>query len=200
MLCQGNLVGPCCTLLGRKIPFGGTGVVYSPGSAALYNSNMPATRGLLMKRLLARLILPMAACVLACSIATAQTVTGTLDGHVTDPAGAVVPQVKITAKNVENGVERNTVTNDAGYFQISFLPLGSYDVTAQLTGFATMVAKNVDVTLNKTTTLNLTLKVSSIQESVNVNDVSPISDLPSGEIPLSNDKTLVEPLRTSVRT
>src|SRR5260370_37147032 len=149
MLCQGNLVGPCCTLLGRKIPFGGTGVVYSPGSAALYNSNIPATRGLLMKRLLARLILPMAACVLACSIATAQTVTGTLDGHVTDPAEAVVPQVKITAKNVANGVESNTVTNYAGYFQISYLPLGSYDGTRQLTRFAPMRAKSLDVAWNK---------------------------------------------------
>src|SRR5262249_28506431 len=108
-------------------------------------------------------------CLLACSVAAAQTVTGTLDGHVTDPAGAVVPQVKIMAKNVETGVERNTVSNEAGYFQIPFLPLGSYDVTAQLTGFATIVAKNVDITLNKTTTLNLTLKVSSVQESVNVN-------------------------------
>src|SRR5260370_12563269 len=147
-----------------------------------------------MKRLLVRSIPSMVACLLACSLASAQTVTGTLDGHIADPAGAVVPKVKITAKNLETGVERNTVTNDAGYFLMSFLPLGSYDVTAQLTGFATSVVKNVDVTLNKTTTVDLTLKVSSVQESVTVTAAPPLLDVRSGEIRRSIDDTLVETL------
>src|SRR5260370_24744370 len=62
-----------------------------------------------------------------------------------------------------------------------------------------MVAKNVDVTLNKTTTLTLTLKVTSIQESVNVNDVAPIIDVRSGEIRRSIDNTLVATLPSSGR-
>lgn len=153
-----------------------------------------------MKRLLLKSALFVLACALACSSAMAQTVTGTLDGSVADPAGAVVPHVKITAKNVETGAERTTATNDAGYFQMPFLPLGAYDVTAELTGFATVLATDIRVTLNKTTTLNLTLKVSSVQEKVTVNDIAPLVDVRSGEIRRSIDNTLVETLPSSGRS
>src|SRR6266542_1075915 len=112
--------------------------------------------------------LQLAICVSLCVQAGAQTVTGTLDGHIVDTTGAVVPQVHVTAKNAETGVERTTTSNEAGYFQISFVPLGKYDVTAQLTGFTTVLAKAIEVTLNKTTTVTLTLKVSSVQESLTV--------------------------------
>jgi len=63
-----------------------------------------------------------------CGVSAAQTVTGTLDGRITDQTGAVVPQAQVTAKHVATGVERNTTTNDSGYFQMPFLPLGEYQV------------------------------------------------------------------------
>src|SRR5215470_16355868 len=75
-----------------------------------------------------------------CGSSAAQTVTGTLDGRITDQSGAVVPQVQITAKHVTTGVERNTTTNEAGYFQMPFLPLGQYQVIASAAGFATVIA------------------------------------------------------------
>src|SRR5690348_12764275 len=103
---------------------------------------------------------------LSISVAAAQTVTGTMDGHIADPAGAVIPNVKITAHHIETGGDRMTTTNEAGYFQLAFLPLGSYDVTAQMQGFTTVVAKGIEVTLNKTSTVNLMLKLSALQESV----------------------------------
>ena len=113
-------------------------------------------------------ILPLAFVVALCITAVAQTVTGTLDGHITDQGGAVVPQVQVTAKNLATGVERSTTTNDMGYYQMPFLPLGQYQVTASATGFATVIAERVDVTLNKTTTANLSLRVSAVKESVTV--------------------------------
>src|SRR5580704_15160518 len=79
-----------------------------------------------------------------------QTVTGNLDGHITDPAGGAVAGVEIVARGVAMGVERTTRTNQEGYFEMPFLPIGAYDVTASMKGFATTVAKGNVVTLNKT--------------------------------------------------
>ena len=84
----------------------------------------------------------------------AQTVTGNLDGHITDAAGGAVPGVEVIAHGTATGAERATRTNQAGYFEMPFLPIGDYDVTVSLKGFATTVAKGNEVTLNKTTTLN----------------------------------------------
>src|ERR1051326_4289751 len=127
-------------------------------------------------------ILPVVLYFAFCGSTGAQTVTGTLDGHITDQAGAVVPQVQVTAKNLATGVERSTTTNDSGYYQMSFLPLGQYQVTTSLTGFTTVIAEQVDVTLNKTTTVNLSLRISTVKESVTVTDIVPLIDVTSGQI------------------
>lgn len=139
-------------------------------------------------------------CLLFALALGAQTVTGTLDGYIADQAGAVVPQVQVTAKNVQTGVERTTTTNEAGYFQMPFLPLGVYEVTAQQKGFATVVARNVEVTLNKTTSITLTLKVSTVQESVTVSDIAPLIDMTSGQIRRSIDESLAGSLPTAGRS
>jgi hypothetical protein len=112
----------------------------------------------------------------------AQTVTGNLDGHVTDPAGAVIAGAQVVARSAETGVERTTRTNGAGYFQMSFLPIGAYDVSVEAKGFSLMVAKDSTVTLNKTTTLNLTLQVSAVQQSVTVDEAAQMIDVTSGQI------------------
>jgi len=123
-----------------------------------------------------------------------------MDGRTVDPTGAVVPAVNITARHGQTGVQRTTVTNEAGYFQLPFLPLGVYEVTAEAKGFATLVAKDVTVTLNKTTTVSLTLKVSTLQESVTVSDVAPLIDVTSGQIRRSIEDTLAGSLPTAGRS
>ncbi|HEY1342873.1 MAG TPA: carboxypeptidase-like regulatory domain-containing protein, partial [Bryobacteraceae bacterium] len=139
------------------------------------------------------------ACVALCPPAAAQ-VTGSLDGHITDQAGAVVPMVNITAKNVATSVERSTTTNDSGFYQIPFLPLGDYQVTASLAGFATVVAENVSITLNKTTTVNLSLRVSTVKESVTVNEAAPLIDVTSGQIRRSLEDVLTYNLPSAGRS
>jgi hypothetical protein len=131
-----------------------------------------------------------AICLMLAVAAYPQTVTGTLDGRVTDQAGAVVPAVKITARSTQTGVERATQSNEVGYFQMSFLPLGQYELRAEAAGFATLIVKEVEVTLNKTVTIPIALKVSAVQESVTVSDVAPLIDLASGQIGRSIDSTL----------
>ena len=91
---------------------------------------------------------------------------------------------------MQTGGERATATNETGYFQLPFLPLGNYELTAQAAGFATVVAQNIQVTLNnKTTTISLALKISTVQESVTVRDVAPLIDM-TGQIRRSVDDVM----------
>src|ERR1700760_2354228 len=67
----------------------------------------------------------------------AQEVTATISGTVTDPSGAAVAGATVTAKSVERGIEYAGTTNDAGIYRIAQLPVGSYDMRIEKTGFET---------------------------------------------------------------
>ena len=71
------------------------------------------------------------------SAAHAQQTTATLTGTVTDPAGAVVADVTITATNLATNAVRETKTADTGGYTLPFLPAGDYSVTAVAPGFQT---------------------------------------------------------------
>src|SRR4029453_9080007 len=109
-------------------------------------------------------------------IASAQTVTGTLQGTVTDQNGGVVPGVDIVVRNMETGQERNLKTNSEGLFTAAFLPLGRYIVSASASGFTTLSQENIEVSLNQTRVINLSLKPSTITEAVVVTtETTPIN-------------------------
>ena len=100
----------------------------------------------------------LAACVLClCAAVFAQTVTGTLQGTVKDPNGAVVPGATVRARNVETGQERTLTTNDEGYYVATFLPVGRYDVTATGQGFGSVKREGVEVLLNQAVNADFSL-------------------------------------------
>lgn len=114
--------------------------------------------------------------VLLPSLASAQTVTGTLQGTVYDTKGAVVPGVEVIVRNVETGQERNLKTNDAGSYSATFLPLGRYKVTASGTGFSTATQENIEITLNETRVIDFSLNPSGVTEAVLVtSEAAPIN-------------------------
>lgn len=96
------------------------------------------------------LILVCAATLLCAASLYAQTVTGTLQGTITDPNGAVIPGATITIINTDTGLERTLTSSDEGFYVSANLPLGSYRVSAALANFATTVRENVEITLNRT--------------------------------------------------
>ena len=63
---------------------------------------------------------------------TAQTVTGTLQGTVTDTTGSPLPGVSVSIQNIETGATRQATTNERGQYSAPFLPLGRYKVSASL--------------------------------------------------------------------
>src|SRR5258708_6432371 len=66
---------------------------------------------------------------------SAQTVTGSVGGTVSDPTGAVVPNATVIAHNIATGIDTQATTNAAGIYSIRFLPIGEYEVTVQAPGF-----------------------------------------------------------------
>ena len=98
--------------------------------------------------------------------ASAQTVTGTLQGTVSDSKGAVVPGADVVIRNMETGQERNVKTGSEGTYLATFLPLGRYTVTTSSAGFSKVAQENIEVTLNQTIVVNFTLNPSSVTEAV----------------------------------
>jgi outer membrane receptor protein involved in Fe transport len=110
------------------------------------------------------------------SLSGAQTVTGTLQGTVSDSKGAVVPGADVVIRNIETGQERNMKTGGEGTYLAAFLPIGRYTVTASGPGFSKIAQENIAVTLNQTIVINFTLNPSSVTEAVVVtSDAAPIN-------------------------
>jgi hypothetical protein len=114
--------------------------------------------------------------------AAAQTVTGTMQGTVTDSSGAVLPGVAITIRNDETGGRREVVTNEVGFYSAPYLPIGRYTVTASLDGFQTVVHEGIRVSLNDTRVLNFEQKPASVAETVTVTGATPRINSTNAEV------------------
>src|SRR5690348_11975155 len=102
--------------------------------------------------------------------AHAQAISGDLVGAVVDASGAALPNVTVIATNAATNVKFSGVTNASGDYRISNLPPGNYDVAVSATGFATATLKGVAVELNRTTTANLKLEVSTVSTTLDVTE------------------------------
>ena len=106
----------------------------------------------------------------------AQTVTGTVQGVVSDSKGAVIAGAEVTVRNVETGQTRTTKTNADGYYVATFLPLGTYNISAAASGFTTVTQENIEIALNQTRDLNIVLNPTGVTEAVVVTaDAAPIN-------------------------
>jgi len=104
----------------------------------------------------------------------AQTITGSITGTVTDPSGAVVTNVKITATNVGTNVTNTAVTNDAGVYNIPFLPVGQYTVQAEQTGFRQVKLGPFALEVNQIARIDVKLEVGEVTQTVEITAVAPI--------------------------
>jgi hypothetical protein len=105
---------------------------------------------------------------LAVSDLQAQVTTAVLSGTAMDTTGAVVAGAKIQAKNDNTGISYSAVTNGQGRYSIPELPVGTYDVSALISGFQNVVQTGVVMTVGARPVLDFTLKVSHTEEVVQV--------------------------------
>lgn len=131
------------------------------------------------------------ALILTLSTAFGQTVTGTLEGHVKDATGAVIPGARVTVANDETGLKRTAETNSTGYYQVTFLPVGPYTVTAELTGMATQKRAAL-VDLNSTRTLDFEMRPASVATEVTVTEEVPLIEISRGEVKNNIEQQVIE--------
>jgi hypothetical protein len=95
---------------------------------------------------------------------------GAIHGSITDPTGAVVPGATVVATNVATNVETTRQTTEAGIFVIAPVPPGEYKLTVSSSGFLTLIQEKVIVDALSTVSVNLTLQVGNVKETVTVAD------------------------------
>jgi carboxypeptidase family protein len=111
---------------------------------------------------------------LTCASAFAQQTTGIITGRVLDQQGAAIPGTTVTAKSASTGFTRTEVSDAEGIYRLSALPVGLYDVTAELQGFGTVSKKDIEVNVAQTQAVDFPLKVASLTETINVTAASPL--------------------------
>jgi outer membrane receptor protein involved in Fe transport len=129
----------------------------------------------------AAMLFGIAIVLLMASPAAAQTVTGTVQGTVTDTSGAVLPGVSIAIRHVNTGTERVLVTNQEGFYSAPFVQIGQYTVTAALAGFGSVAREGIHVGLNDTRIVDFTLNPRAT-ETVTVKADAPPINATNGEV------------------
>jgi len=121
----------------------------------------------------------------------AQTVTGQLEGHVVDPTGLPIAGVKLTARNAESGTLRESVTNQSGYYLLSFLSLGLWQVTAETTGFGS-VQRSAQIELTSTRVADFKLSPATVATTLIVESDASLIEMTRGEQNSSLDEKTIE--------
>ena len=120
-----------------------------------------------------------AAVVLSAATARAQStaINGTIEGTIKDASGGLLPGVTVTVNNTDTGAERIVVTDSNGIYRATLLPLGSYQITAELGGFKKLQQTQIPITAGTTAVINMTMEVGGITEVVSVQSDAAVVDL-----------------------
>src|SRR5258708_25955878 len=102
---------------------------------------------------------------------SAQGIYATLTGVVTDPSQAVVAKAKVTLKDAQSGSQRETVTNNDGYFTFASVPVGSYDLAIEAKGFNLYKVSGIALGGGEKRNVDAALQVGSTSTEVNVTGV-----------------------------
>ena len=106
----------------------------------------------------------------------AQAGRGGISGIITDPSGAIIPDASVIATELATGVKLSTVSTAAGIYSFVSLAPGKYQLTASAKGFETLLEKNVIVTIDQVSTVNLKLTVGGASEVVTVTESASLMD------------------------
>jgi hypothetical protein len=109
-----------------------------------------------------------------CHYAWSQEVTASITGTVTDPRGAALPGATVTATSQERGQTYTALTNDTGLYRIAQLPVGTYTVKIEKSGFALASYPAFVLTLNQVARVDVAMKVGQASETIEVSGAAPV--------------------------
>src|SRR6187549_1722904 len=123
--------------------------------------------------------------------------TGEFAGRVTDESGAILPGVTITATQTETGFMRTVATDGAGAWVMPNMPTGPYRLEVSLQGFRTYVQTGIVLQVGAAPTINASLGVGNLEETVSVEAATPIVDVRSAGISdvVENERIVELPLQ-----
>jgi hypothetical protein len=126
------------------------------------------------------------------TVALAQAGRGGISGSITDPSGAVIPKVKVTARNHATGVAQQTISSAAGLYSFVSLNPGVYEVTAVVTGFESVAKDNLTVDVDQVSTVNFSLPVGSANEVMTVTAPSDLLDVSNSTVGALLDSATID--------
>jgi len=112
--------------------------------------------------------------------ASSQETRSTIFGRVLDPQGSAVPQAKVTITNVDTNTSVQSATNETGYYEVTLLLPGSYQASAEKSGFRTTLRKGVTLLMDSRAEIDIKLDLGAVSDSVTVVAQAPLLDTSSG--------------------
>jgi len=106
--------------------------------------------------------------------AAAQEPTAQITGIITDSTGAVIPGARITLVNTGTGMRYEAESNESGNYAFSNLPIGTYQITVQKTGFSTAARGGITLVVSQIARLDFTLAVGNASETVEIKAAAPL--------------------------
>jgi len=130
-------------------------------------------------------------CLICSTLTSAQSTGGRILGRVADSSGAVLANVGITATNDATGIARETKTNASGDYVFPEVPVGTYTLSFDLSGFKTNVRKSVTLDVNQVITLNMSMQIGASKEVVEVTSEAPLVDTTTTQLgAVVNDRSI----------
>jgi hypothetical protein len=147
-----------------------------------------------LRRAMRRISLLALSCVLLVRPVSGQATSGSIYGTVTDPSGAVIPGVALTATNLHMTASKTTKTDAAGDYSFLVLDPGDYDVNAQLTGFRSQTQTSIRLDANQNVHVNFTLQVGSMEQNETVVASTALVDTRESQIGDTVDQKRIQDL------
>jgi hypothetical protein len=105
-------------------------------------------------------------CLLVGTSALAQSTFGTLLGTIQDQSGSIIPGVTVTATNMDTAATRTAMSNNSGQYELPNMQSGTYSITAEKPGFATVKTEGVTLDARQERRIDLSMGLAAVQQSV----------------------------------
>jgi len=152
------------------------------------------------RRLLAVLVIPVLGVLLTSQALAQATISfAQLSGTVQDVSGRVIVNATVTARQTDTNRTYTAQSNTVGYYFLPSLPPGAYELSAAYPGFAKYTQTGIQLSVGQTATVNITLKVATVGETVTVNTEVPPVETTRTEISQVIDTQQIQSLPISGR-
>ena len=108
--------------------------------------------------------------------------TGAIVGVVKEATGAVIPRAAVKITNVGTGLTREVISDEGGRYVAESLPIGVYDITAEMSGFKRFAHKGIKLSVADRLSIDIVMEVGQVTEVVNVEGVAPVVQTETGAL------------------